>query len=115
MRELVRTVDTLGSCPAAVEVDQESGNFRFLVNPSAMMALPPEGRSFVVAHELGHLLLGTPSECLADAFALGMTQGTVKRSLKAAVETLDRIPGVTHRRVADMLKLAVITDLRKNY
>ena len=115
MRELVSEVSTLGSGPAAVEVDQESGAFRFLVNPPAMMALPPEGRAFVVAHELGHLLLGTPSERLADSFALGMTQGTRKGSLKAAVETLDRIPGVTRRRVADILRLAVITDIRKNY
>lgn len=89
---LVLGVDSsvLGQCPAAVVV-QKGRSAVVLVNGTAFARLTPFEKRFILAHEMGHYLLSTSNELLADAFALGMTAGTEHASLKKSLRTLLRL------------------------
>ncbi len=59
-----------------------------LINTSRFDRLPHFAKRFVLAHELGHLVLSTSDERQADAFALGVLAGTEPCSLKKSLRTL---------------------------
>lgn len=108
----VRTLgtDTLGSCPAAIVTDQDSGTSTLLLNRSTFHPLPPQQQRFIIAHELGHLLLDTDNELLADAFALGLTAGRQHQSLKNALRALASMPTIPLHRLQHLYALCQNLD-----
>ena len=100
----------LGGCPAAVRVDTASGDTLFLVNRDVMPRLAYGEQLFILAHELGHRLLMTSSETEADAFALGLTAGRQRRSLKSAVRAVASMEAVPVARLRALYNLCLQTD-----
>ena len=107
-----RTVgsETLGDCPAAVVAERDGGHAVILVNSDAFGRLRRPEQRFILAHELGHLLLDTDSEELADAFALGLTAGRQHRSLKSALSAVASMRVVPHSRLEHLYSLCLAVD-----
>jgi len=61
-----------------------------------------------LAHELGHRILHTSDELLADAFALGLTAGRQRGSLKSALRAIGGLDAVPYPRL-----LALYSQCRK--
>lgn len=103
----------LGSCPAAVIVGAD-GDTLFAINRDVFPTLPRGEQYFILAHELGHRLLGTADEQVADAFALGLTAGRRRRSLKSAVSAVAKMRAVPAARVEALYSLALRLDRQHN-
>ena len=73
--------------PAAV--DKESGTL--FLNPKLWFKLTRFQQRFVKLHEIGHYVLDTDSEEMADAYAFDHLVGTEPRSMKQCIETLETI------------------------
>lgn len=99
----------LGDCLAASTL-AEDGEVRLVLNGDYFPALTKAEKRFVVAHELGHVLLCTDSEYEADAFALGLTAGRAPQSLKRAVSAIARMQAVPAARVRRLLHLCQAVD-----
>lgn len=105
-----RFVDGLGQCPAASSLDIETGAALIFLNASVFPRLPEAQQRFVAAHEIGHMVLCTHNEAVADAFALGMTAGRSKRSLKEAVRVVGSMAAVPANRLQSLLNLCYYVD-----
>jgi len=96
--------------PAAV--DRESGTL--FINPKLWFKLTRFQQRFIRFHELGHYVLDTDSEELADAYAFDHLVGSEHRSMKQMIETLETIldPNRTgHRiRIDALIKRAIEWD-----
>lgn len=104
---------SLGQCPAAVVVGAD-GDTVFVVNADVFPTLGEGEQYFILAHELGHRLLGTSSEEEADAFALGLTAGRRRRSLKDAVRAVAAMRAVPAARVEALYCLCRRIDKNHN-
>lgn len=102
----------LDECPAAVAVDGD-GSATFLVNGPVFRRLRPQEQRFILAHELGHWLLETGREDVADAFALGLTAGRQHRSLKSALTALASMEAVPYSRIEALYTLCLAIDKQK--
>lgn len=101
----------MGDCPAAVAVD-ESGNTVFVTNREAFPRLSRQEQYFILAHELGHRLLGTGDELVADAFALGLTAGRQHKSLRSALSAVAKMDAVPVSRVRQLYRLCMEQDIK---
>ena len=101
--------EVLQECPAAVRVSSDGATL--LLNARKLLRYTPFERRFVVAHELGHLLMNTANESIADAFALGLLAGTVRNSLRGCVSALGKVD-VPPSRLKRLLRMAVMMDIR---
>lgn len=73
--------------PAAIDRDSAT----LFINPKLWFKLTPFQRKFVRLHEIGHLVLDTDIEELADAYAFNRLVNTEYRSMKQMIETLETI------------------------
>lgn len=105
--------NALGQCPAAVVVGAD-GDTVFVVNADVFPTMGEGEQYFILAHELGHRLLGTSSEEVADAFALGLTAGRRRRSLKSAVRAVASMHAVPAARVEALYGLCRRIDQNHN-
>lgn len=101
--------EALGSCPAAVSME-EDGSAVFLINEPVFRIFTHGQQQFILAHELGHRLLKTSREELADAFALGLTAGRQRRSLKEAIYALAKLETVPISRLQALYRLCLQAD-----
>ena len=99
----------LDSCPAAV-VYTPGGDTAFLVNRDVLSGMPPAQQRFILAHELGHRCLGTDSEELADAFALGLVAGRQPRSLLSSLRAVASMKAVPLARLEQLYRLCLLVD-----
>ncbi len=113
--ELVRTVGypELQNCPAAVMIDQ-GGRPTLLVNSQTFPLLSDFEQRFALAHELGHFLMGSGDEEVADAFALGALAGTEPRSLKKSLAALYHLQTIPYQRMEALYKRCLQID-KQNY
>lgn len=111
----IRTVGRreLGDCPAAVVEDPHTRRAAILANHDALRQLPTQQQRFILAHELGHLILDTDNEQLADAFALGLTAGRQNRSLKHALRAVASMHVVPYHRLNALYDLCLLVDRRR--
>lgn len=109
--ELVRTVGykELQNCPAAVMIDQ-GGRPTLLVNSQTFPLLSDFEQRFALAHELGHFLMGSGDEEVADAFALGALAGTEPRSLKKSLAALYHLQTIPYQRMEALYKRCLQID-----
>lgn len=109
--ELVRTVGykELQDCPAAVMIDQ-GGRPTLLVNSQTFPLLSDFEQRFALAHELGHFLMGSGNEEVADAFALGALAGTEPRSLKKSLAALYHLPTIPYQRMQALYRRCLLID-----
>lgn len=110
----VKTVgpSQLGECPAAVTIGSD-GSTLFLLNTPVLSRFPVAQQRFILAHELGHRLLPTPDEQLADAFALGLTAGRQPQSLKNAFRSIASFRDVPLPRLQALYQLCLRADKNK--
>lgn len=73
--------------PAAIDRDSAT----LFINPKLWFKLTSFQRKFVRLHEIGHLVLDTDIEELADAYAFDHLVNTEYRSMKQMIETLETI------------------------
>lgn len=99
--------EALQSCPAAVRLFGDRATL--LLNATVLRRYTPYERRFVVAHEMGHLLMKTADERVADAFALGLLAGTERDSLRASLRTLEKVD-IPPARLQRLLHLAIGID-----
>lgn len=97
------------NCPAAIEIHPD-GHATLLIHRQLFHRLPPQQQRFIIAHELGHLLLDTNNETLADAFALGLTAGRQHQSLKHSLRALASIPTIPLHRLQHLYSLCRTID-----
>lgn len=97
--------ERMGTCPAAVQIEA-NGDATLVVNSLTFGTSPEWAQRFYVAHELGHWLLDTGSEHLADAFALGLLAGTGRRSLMRSLEALNRLHTIPYSRLEALYTVA---------
>lgn len=111
MKASVRIVGRaeLGVCPAAVVID-EDGSTVFVTNRDTFPKFTRQQQMFILAHELGHRLTGSADEQVADAFALGLTAGRQRRSLKSAISAVASMRAVPASRVEALYKLCLRID-----
>lgn len=102
----------LGECPAASEL-YEDGGVRILLNRDVYPKLHPVQQRFILGHELGHLVLETDDEHLADAFALGLITGRFRRSLRHAVAAVASMEVVPAMRLQQLLQLCEEVQRRR--
>lgn len=91
----------LGSCPAAVEID-EAGKPTIIINRDRFGLASDFEQRFYIAHELGHYIMQSGNEEVADAFALGALAGTEKKSLKQSLAALYAMPTIPYERLEAM-------------
>ena len=98
--ELFRAVgyNELQDCPAAVMIDG-NGLPTFLVNRNSFPRMSDFEQRFALAHELGHYLMDSGDEEVADAFALGALAGTEPRSLKKSLSALYNLQTIPYDRM----------------
>lgn len=101
--------EELQLCPAAVEVDS-TGEPTILVNRITFPTAEPFAQKFFLAHELGHYLLSTSDEEVADAFALHLLAGTEHKSLKRSIAALYSIHNIPYSRMLTLYNLALTID-----
>lgn len=93
----------LGACPAAVEVD-EAGKPTIIINRDRFGLASDFEQRFYLAHELGHYIMQTGIEEVADAFALGALAGTERKSLKQSLAALYAMPTIPYGRLEAMAR-----------
>lgn len=98
----------IGRSPAAITYGPSSSPV-IIIHRQAFAALTPFARRFVILHELGHYLLNTSSEQLADAFALGLLAGSQPYSLRLSLHTLQQLD-ITPSRMAALAALCLHID-----
>ena len=110
-RQIIQSVgyNFMGFCPAAVHIDTE-GNPTFLVNRDVFPTAPEFAQRFYLAHEVGHWIMNTSNEEVADAFALGILAGTERRSLKKSLEALNRMHTIPYQRLDALYRRCLATD-----
>lgn len=101
--------DELQLCPAAVEVD-ENGKATILVNTITFPPADSFAQKFYLAHELGHYLLNTNQEEIADTFAIGLLAGTEHKSLKKSLDALYRLHTIPYSRLLTLYNTALKID-----
>lgn len=114
MKHIKRTIyksdGEMYDTPAAI--DRETATL--YINPKLWFQLTPFQRAFVRLHEIGHLVLDTNNEEMADAYAFDRLVGSEHRSMKQMIETLETIldPNKTgHRiRIEALYKKALAWD-----
>lgn len=109
----VRAVDgaEIHGSVAAVGVGDDS--ITFYANRTLFPTLSRSRQLFILAHEIGHVVLGTSDEELCDAFALGLTAGRQHRSLKEAVLAIASLPRVPAKRADALFRLAARMDRKQ--
>lgn len=96
-------------CPAAVEIGPRNVP-TLIINGDVFPRCPDYAQRFYLAHELGHYLLGTGEEEVADAFALGALAGTERKSLKKSLAAINAMPSIPYERLLALYKLAEQID-----
>ena len=105
------TAKELGSCPAAVLMDDGT----IEVNRDVWNLYTPFEQQFILAHEAGHYLLQTSSEEAADLYALQQMHRTQRRSLKKSIGTLVKMGNtIPASRVEALYREALKMDAQIN-
>lgn len=110
---LITYVDsrTLGSCPAAVVMDDGT----IQVNADVWNQYTPFQKRFIIAHEQGHYELQTASEELADRYALRLLYGSEPKSLKQSIGTLVKMgSAIPSTRMEALYREALTIDANNN-
>lgn len=100
----------LGTSPAAISIGPRRATL--LLNPPRFDRLTAFAKRFVLAHELGHLVLSTSDECQADAFALGLLAGSEPESLRKSLQALLQLD-IPAPRFESLCRRAIEIDQRK--
>lgn len=105
------TAKELGSCPAAVLMDDGT----IEINRDVWNLYTPFEQQFILAHEAGHYLLQTSSEEAADLYALQQMHRTQRRSLKQSIGTLVKMGNtIPASRVEALYREALKMDAQIN-
>lgn len=113
--ELVRMVgrEVLDSCPAAMMIDGQNRP-TLIINSDTFPLMSDYEQRFALAHELGHYIMNTGVEEVADAFALGALAGTEPRSLKQSVAALYHLRTIPTARLQALYERAQKIDQQQN-
>lgn len=98
----------LQSCPA--EVDMQTGVVS--INADVWDMYDDFEKSFLIAHEMGHYILGTDDEKKADEYALNAVYRIAPKSLKRSLQALYRIGIVDSSRMLNLYQAALNLDAR---
>lgn len=96
-------------CPAAVEINA-SNVPTILINKDVFPKATDFAQRFYLAHELGHYIMQTGDEEVADAFALGALSGTEGKSLKKSLAAINAMETIPYERLMALYRMAEHID-----